>query len=199
MHATDPYAPPSSGFKNQPASSGDLVYSGFWQRVGAYLIDFLIMAPLASLDYFLGGEVRLLQLYILVPSQLLGLFMFIYMVHKYGGSPGKLVMGLRIAMADGSPVTMKAALLRYGVVWALGLLMALATIVAVMSTPDNSHLSLGYMARSQALMAHMPSWHMPLLVLSQVWVWGSLITILCNRKRRAIHDFIAGTVVLRKN
>lgn len=199
MHATDPYAPPSSGFKDQPAGSGELAYSGFWQRVGAYLIDFLIMAPLASLDYFLGGEVRLLQLYVLVPSQLLSLFMFIFMVRRYGGSPGKLLMGLRIAMADGSPVTLKAALLRYCVMWALGMLMALAMIIAVMSTPDNSHMSLGYLARSEALAPYLPSWYTPVLILTQVWVWGSLITILCNRKRRAIHDFIAGTVVLRKS
>lgn len=199
MQATDPYAPPSSGFDKPPTASGELAYSGFWQRVGAYFIDFLIMAPLASLDYFLGGEIRLLQLYVLVPSQILSLFMFIYMVRKYGGSPGKLVMGLRIAMADGAPVTLKAALLRYGVMWSLSVLMALAMILAIMSTPDNSHMSLSYMARSAAVSQYLPSWYTPVLVLTQLWVWGSLITILCNRKRRAIHDFIAGTVVLRKH
>lgn len=201
MHNTDPYAPPASGFTTplaRPGESGALEYSGFWQRVGAYLIDMLIVAPLSALDFFLGGEVRYLQLYLLGPSQLIAFFMFVYMVRKYGGSPGKLLLGLCIRMADGSPVTLKAALLRYAPMWLLGLLMAVAMIMAALSMPDSSHLSLDYMARSLAVAEYLPGWFGAVSVLLQVWVFASLITILCNKKRRAIHDFIAGTVVVRK-
>ena len=33
----------------------------------------------------------------------------------------------------------------------------------------------------------------------QIWFWGELIVILTNKRRRAIHDYIAGTVVITKS
>jgi uncharacterized RDD family membrane protein YckC len=35
-------------------------------------------------------------------------------------------------------------------------------------------------------------------VVLQVWIWIELIVMLTNRRRRALHDFIAGTVVIRR-
>ena len=32
---------------------------------------------------------------------------------------------------------------------------------------------------------------------SQVWLWSELVVLLLNKKRRALHDFIAGTVVVK--
>ena len=32
----------------------------------------------------------------------------------------------------------------------------------------------------------------------QLWTWSELIVMLTNRQRRALHDFIAGTVVIKK-
>ncbi|UUZ53159.1 RDD family protein [Massilia sp. H-1] len=81
-------------------------YSGFWQRVGAYLIDLLVVAPLGALDFFIGGSSHLYPLYIFIPGQCLGLFLHVWMVRKYGGTPGKLVLGLRISMSDGAAVTL---------------------------------------------------------------------------------------------
>lgn len=199
MQTLDPYKPPTSDFKGDPIGvPGELRYSGFWQRVGAYLIDFLIVSPLAALDYFYGGEIRLLPLYILLPSQIIALFMYVFMVSKYGATPGKMVLGLRIVMLDGSPVTLKATLLRYAPIWSLSMLMALGMIVTILNMPDTSYLSLNYMARSAALSENMPGWVGVVNVLLQVFVWGSVITVLANAKRRAIHDFLAGTVVIRK-
>jgi uncharacterized RDD family membrane protein YckC len=42
-----------------------------------------------------------------------------------------------------------------------------------------------------------PAWHPTVTVLLQIWVWGEFVTMLFNKKRRAVHDFIAGTVVIR--
>jgi len=41
-----------------------------------------------------------------------------------------------------------------------------------------------------------PSWYKSLQWIQNAWVWGELIVLLTNRKRRALHDFIAGTVVV---
>ncbi len=199
MSQTDPYSPPLSSLGGPTPNDRDgaLRYSGFWERVGAYLIDFLIMTPFIALDYFFGGESRFYQLYVLVPIQLVSVIMFVYMVVKYGGTPGKLAVGLRIVKVDGSPVTVKTAMLRYGVLWVLSLAMVIITIIATMNMTDEAYTALGYTARSLAVSEGAPML-MTITVVMQLWIFGSLIAILANKKRRTLHDFLAGTVVVRK-
>lgn len=199
MEPVDLYKPPAADFKDQPAgSTGALAYAGFWQRVGAYVIDLLIVSPLALLDFLYGGETRMFQLYMLVPGQLLAIFLYIFMVTRYGGTPGKLLLGMRIAMADGSPVTVKAAMLRYCVIWGLSLAISVGMIMAAMSMSDAAFLNLSYMARAEALSAHAPGFVATATLLLQLWVVACVITMLANKKRRAPHDFLAGTAVVQK-
>ncbi|WP_426105407.1 RDD family protein [Massilia sp. TSP1-1-2] len=202
MSQTDPYSPPQSSLggltpSEQYAKDSGQRYSRFWDRVGAALIDFLIALPLMGLNFFFGGETRLFQLYLLVPVQILTLTMHVYMVVKHGGSPGKMLVGLRIAKLDGSPATLKEAALRYSVLWVFGLASAAMTLSAAMGMSEADYAALSYTERSVALSEQSPYifW---VGALMQVWVWGNLITVLANDKRRALHDFLAGTVVLRK-
>ena len=34
--------------------------------------------------------------------------------------------------------------------------------------------------------------------MQQIWIWSEFVVLLFNRRKRAIHDFIAGTVVILK-
>ena len=203
MSVTDPYSPPQSALgaltpaEQYARDNGELRYSRFWDRVGAGLIDFLIALPLVSLDYFFGSESRYFQLYMLIPVQIFALFMHIFMVTKYGGSPGKLLVGLRIVKLDGAPVTVKEALLRYSVLWVLSIVILAITVSAALGMSAEEYSSLSYLQRSVKLSerSHYMGW---MAAAMQLWTWGGLITVLVSKKRRAPHDFIAGTVVVRK-
>lgn len=203
MSQTDPYSPPQSSLggitpsEQHAIDNGVLRYSGIWQRIGAALIDFVIVLPLLAMDFFFGSESRYFQLYMLVPIQMATLFLHIYMVVKFGGTPGKLLMGLRIAQLDGAAVTVKHAVLRYGVLWALGLVISILTINAALGMTDAEFLSLSYLERTAAVGARVP-FMTPLTILMNVWIWGGVISALATHNRRALHDFVAGTVVLRK-
>jgi len=196
----DPYAPPASSVAGPtPEETGVLRYSGFWQRVGAYLIDMLLVTPLAGIDYLFGSSTHLFPLYMLVPGQCVAIFLHVFMVYKYGATPGKMALGLRVGLADGAPVTLTAALLRYSVLWLIGIVSGITLAMAALKTSDATWTTLGYLQRSQELVANAPGWFMAVSVLSQVWVLASLITMLCNKQRRTLHDFIGGTTVFRKN
>jgi hypothetical protein len=41
--------------------------------------------------------------------------------------------------------------------------------------------------------------HRPIAVASQLWYWGELLVVLMNRRRRSLHDYLAGTVVVRES
>jgi uncharacterized RDD family membrane protein YckC len=203
MPSTDPYSPPQASLAGLTPSeqadrdNGVLRYGGFWRRAGAYLIDALILLPIVGLDYMLSGETRYYHVFALVPGQLIAYFLYIHMVVKYGGTPGKLALGMRVAALDGAPVNWKQAALRYSVLWALALVMSLMTIAAAMGMSDQEYRSFGYLARSTALTEKAPLIG-TCITLMLVWVVACIVSMLANRKRRALHDFIAGTVVVRK-
>jgi uncharacterized RDD family membrane protein YckC len=157
----------------------------------------LILAPLSAGIVYLGQDVRLFQVYWFLPGIAFGLFYSVYLVHRYGGTPGKLVLKIRIALVDGSPVTMRAAALRYAVIFVISLVSGIAGILAVLSVSDEAYLAMGTMERMQVTNEYAPSWSRIAFVLTQVWVWSEFVTMLLNERRRAIHDFIAGTVVVQ--
>ena len=97
----------------------DMKYAGFWRRFAAFWMDLLVLLPLMVLAYFLEGSSRLYRLYWFFPGLLFELWYQVYLVVRYGGTPGKLILNIRIAMVDGSPVTPQAAVVRNAVVLVL--------------------------------------------------------------------------------
>jgi uncharacterized RDD family membrane protein YckC len=199
MQTTNPLAPaaPSVEAASTDRSPPQLQYAGFWRRFAAYWIDLLVWLPLIGITYLLGETTRLFYLYWFVPGLLISLWFDVYLVKRYGGTPGKLLLKTRIAMRDGSPITVKAASIRFAVLLVLGELGAIAIITSTLTMTNEMYFSLGYMARMQKLVELAPPWYATVNVLTQVWVFSEFITMLFNKKRRAVHDFIAGTVVVR--
>jgi uncharacterized RDD family membrane protein YckC len=203
MSQTDPYSPPQASLggltpsEQHDRENGVLHYSTFWQRVGATLIDTLIVLPLFLIEYVFGEQSRMVPLYLLVATELIGAYFFVFMVLRHGGSPGKLLLGLRIANLDGSRVTLKAVAMRYFPLWAVNLAIAAMTVMAGLGMTDEAYKALEYLERSDAMEAQMPLIE-PLTWLMMIWLAASAATLLANAKRRTLHDFIAGTVVVRK-
>jgi uncharacterized RDD family membrane protein YckC len=202
MHQDNPYEPsPASVEGSQPAvvpshQNGELLYAGFWRRFGAYWIDAAIFLPLTGVSYLLGERTRLFYAYWLIPGLLIGLFFHVYLVKRFGGTPGKLVLKTRIALTDGSPVTTKAAFLRYSVLFVLSILSSWALVSGALAMTDEHYFSLSYMAKIETIVSRAPAWYYTVNVLTQIWVWSEFISMLLNMRRRALHDYIAGTVVL---
>jgi uncharacterized RDD family membrane protein YckC len=64
---------------------------------------------------------------------------------------------------------------------------------------DTQYYSLGLLKRTEMLESIAPSWYQVVKITTQIWVWSEFLTMLFNQKRRAIHDFMAGTVVIKKS
>jgi|ERR1017187_4240231 uncharacterized RDD family membrane protein YckC len=175
-----------------------LRYAGFWPRLGALLLDLLIMMPIIALTFWGETRYRLFALYYFVPSTLVGLFYSVYLVRRFGGTPGKLIVGIRIRKLDGGPVGYREAFLRYLPDFVFTLLTSVALILPLLQMTDGEYQSLAFVERTMRIAKLAPSWYKPLQIVQQVWVWGELVVLLTNSKRRALHDFIAGTVVVHR-
>jgi uncharacterized RDD family membrane protein YckC len=173
-----------------------LRYAGFWRRLGAYLLDFLVMLPLGGLIIFGNTQYRFFSLYVLLPMTAFQVFYGIYLVRRFGGTPGKLATGLRIRKVDGSPVGYREATLRFFPELGLWFLLSVALLVPLFQITDDAYFSFSVFQRPLYLIRIAPSWYQPVNVANQIWIWSEFIVLLTNRKRRALHDFIAGTVVI---
>jgi uncharacterized RDD family membrane protein YckC len=63
---------------------------------------------------------------------------------------------------------------------------------------DGDFAALTSKTRGNRLRELAPPWYKPLEIAGQVWVWSEFVVLLTNKKRRALHDYLAGTVVIRR-
>lgn len=182
----------------KPTFQADVEYGGFWRRVGALLLDALIMTPIFSVTYLGVQYSKMFYVWSFIPSLLLGLFYSVWLVQKFGGTPGKRILGMRIALENGAAITPKAALLRYSVIGILTSIQSYGLLVATRNISDESYYGVAYLQKILALTAAAPSFYPWISALSRLWMVAVAVTMLCNYRRRALHDYIAGTVVLRE-
>jgi uncharacterized RDD family membrane protein YckC len=117
------------------STPGSMRYGGFWIRVLAKFIDGIIVGipvmtlyMIAVFGFGMGGaamqpgqipDVAMLmaslglQLGLQVIGIILGAFYNVFFVVKYGATPGKMIVGLRIIMANGDRLGVGRAIGRY--------------------------------------------------------------------------------------
>jgi uncharacterized RDD family membrane protein YckC len=181
----------------QPIAETKSKYASIWQRLGAYWLDVLILFPIVALGIWGGEQSQLFSAYYFVPGVLFGLWYHVYLVKRYGGTAGKLIMGIKIAKLEGEPVGYREAVLRYSVLFALATINQVAFIQTTMGMSDADYYAFDWQERILRIQELAPSWLESITLLTNIWVWSEFVVMLTNKKRRAIHDFIAGTVVVR--
>jgi uncharacterized RDD family membrane protein YckC len=202
MAERNPYAAPTAPLiaadepTRLPSDPEQFEYAGFWRRVGAILLDWIFMIPLGLVLFLLLFSTSRAYLYFALPNFAVSLFYFVYLVKRFGGTPGKRISGMRITMVDGSPVTTRAAILRY---LPFFIPQALSMLLMVRATfaPIEGYDSMNFLEKMQTLQQGTTSWSVGLTTLTYAWWIATAITLGANRRRRAAHDYLAGTVVLR--
>jgi len=181
-----------------PTQADGVRYAGFWRRFGALLLDLLILSPYLLLcawaqqyrAYWLWGIPRVL---------IVVLCFHVYLVRRYGGTPGKLLEHLQIRKVNLEPVGYREAILRELLGTIISLLSATALLIAALKMTDAQVLAGDYRARMQHIEALQPSWAIKVVWVRQLWWCGEVLFLLSNDKKRTISDFIAGTVVVIQN
>ncbi|NQZ30855.1 MAG: RDD family protein [Oceanospirillaceae bacterium] len=175
------------------------VYAGFWKRFGAGVVDMLVMLPFMYLTYLLEGLSLVVAMGAVVISSSLYSAYSLFFHYKYGATLGKMATGIKVTLPDGKRIGIREALLRSSVDICFAVLLLTAQMTAL-SIADFPMLStLGFTERSEYLLSIYPSWYAKVDIASLVWVFSELFVLLLNKRKRALHDFIAGTVVINKD
>jgi uncharacterized RDD family membrane protein YckC len=160
-------------------------YKTFSKRFYAGLLDGLVLLPAGFLDYLVIESKN--TAVIATGTVFSYCLFFVYSVYFHwstGQTLGKKWMGIRVI--DKSEVrllTLKQSFMRdsiYMLLQVIGLVILVSQIIELGEYPLDGSAIKSYL-----------DW------LSMLWFLLEIATILTNRRRRAIHDFLAGSVVIR--
>ncbi len=174
---------------------GIKVYGGFWRRLLAGVLDSLVLLPLMLLFPLLRITGHGWAFLTAVPAALAFVLFNVWFNARFGGTPGKLAVRLRITRPDGSRIGWREAWMRSSVDLVFAILFALAELWLLMQ-PDAWPYLRPEMVDIEG--SHLTAFFQWVFILQQIWIWSELFVLLLNRRRRAIHDLIAGTVVVKR-
>ena len=163
-------------------------YSTFWPRFWAATIDGIIFAIILYVECLVFGveystQDKFLQALNGVQFALYAIFMHGY----FGQTIGKMIMDVKVLNHDTeTEINVKQALLRESVNLALNITWVLIILVVAISLEMSGAISKGL---SYAVIGFG--------ILAMVWGVSEFVTMLFNDKRRALHDYIGKTVVVR--
>jgi uncharacterized RDD family membrane protein YckC len=163
-------------------------YQTFWPRFWAGWIDGLVLIPLAGVDWLVQRVTDapiLLALWFVLYT--FGYDIYSVTLHaKYGQTLGKMAMGIRVLSASEAKLSLRQALLRDAVPILISSVSIIYWLPRIASGAGQYSDSLELTWVDEASIFG-----------SLIWFVAELVTMLTNSKRRAIHDFIAGSVVVR--
>lgn len=146
-----------------------------WRRAVAYVMDkAVLLLALEVISILLGDENPLSMVMFVLVCALYG----VLCVYRFGGTVGKLALGLRVTSVNAMPVTMLQSFLRYSpylVLDGLSLLIMNETLEKGKDLPPDVQL---------------------VATLSLVWLVASVYALFSSKERRTLHDHLAYTFVV---
>ncbi|WP_276358948.1 RDD family protein [Daejeonella sp. H1SJ63] len=173
------------------------LYAGFWVRLASLLLDLIFMLPVIFVIQYLNGLGKNVYFYTLLPSLAFGFWYDIYLPKKYGWTPGKQVAGIKILRLDGKAIGWKEAILRHSVMFFLTLSSSIWMTMSLLSADDEIFKSLSWIKQTQYLRSLSPDFFKFYNWASNIWIYSEFIVLLLNKRKRAIHDYLAETVIVR--
>ena len=163
----------------------DSKYSTGVKRFWAAIVDGIVLLPFILIDNWIFKEPR--HIYVGFAWNAFLIFasaLYVTLLHyKFGQTIGKWVVGIQVLdVGETRKLTLRQAVLRDIFEWILAIAGTLYYGYRIFSINTDHTLINEY-----AEFGSTPSW---------IWTLVELVTMLTNRKRRALHDFIAGSVVV---
>ncbi len=177
---------------------GRRVFAGFWVRLDAGLIDMLVLSPLWILAIWSRRFGIEAVVAVEAVNTLVGGLYFVVFAALLGATPGKLLLGLMITRPDGTAIGWSEAWRRY----AVDLALVAAYVSALLWFLQTADVAASAEHGVWAALANGPPWsggaYDAVLALFALWALANAVVLVVQRRKRAIHDFIGGTVVVRR-
>lgn len=179
--------------------NGQKVYAGFWRRLCSFYVDVLIIVPVSIFFVWLEGFDRTLAIFIVVLSSMLFTMYTVFFNARFGGTLGKLAVGIRITKPDGTRIGWKEAWKRSAVDLVFAFFVLVLQVWSLILVDPGDYASMKWIQRGSLVLKYFPDSYHTVQVFQNIWIWSEFVVLLFNTRKRALHDFIAETVVIKKN
>jgi uncharacterized RDD family membrane protein YckC len=173
-------------------------YATFWQRFAAAWIDFFVLLPFTLIQSWLGSASKTAALVLVLPMTSAYLGYTIYCHGRFGQTVGKYATGIRVLRTTGERLAGEklGCAVQSTLRFPFSVSVHRSSRWLPLQTPSITTLAGCSALRIFRRLSRLGlAWTS---TASQIWVWSELVTMLFNKRRRALHDFIAGTVVKAK-
>ena len=166
-------------------------FKTFWRRFWAGQVDGIVLMPLFYLNMFIWNQAESIATPVLLlwhVVQMLSFYIYSISLHAaFGQTLGKMLLHVKVVDVTERPITISQAIRRDIVPLALAFIAVAQNAVPILRgenllKPTHVHFGFGMII---------------MLLTGAGWFWAEVLTMLTNRKRRAIHDLMAGTVVIQ--
>lgn len=178
--------------------NNEKVYAGFGKRFGSAIVDMVILIPFMLMSHFIESLSLSMAIISVALLSLLYSAYTMYFHYRFGATIGKMALGIKVTLPNGERIGIKQAALRSSVDLAFALFMVGAQVIAISNADPEVYLNASWIERAEYITPLFPAWYGIVEIASQLWYWGEFIILLFNERERALHDFIAGTVVIRQ-
>ncbi len=182
---------------SQDTFPNSFAYVPFWGRVGAGTLDLVLCLPWFWIHHWCQqAAFRLWSPAPLLALQVIGFAVWVACISRFGATPGKLLLGMRIVDSKGNTLSLERAGLRnldYLLSIALSVLDYGEIFAAAPPAPrPQSWSAMGdYLLAHETIYAQAQHWWI-------VYFLADFLVVATNSKKRALHDYIAGSYVVTK-
>jgi uncharacterized RDD family membrane protein YckC len=173
-------------------------YAGFGKRLGASFIDALVLLPVTIGYFLLYKQSRNFVLIFTILAPLITLAYTIVFHALWGQTLGKRAVHIRVVKVSGEAIAWREAFLRSLGDIVFNTLGAIGMLVALLHFPEAEYAPLDWRERYRHIFELRPMWDYWTSNLSLLWFWSEFVVLLFNKKKRALHDFMAGTLVIQE-
>jgi uncharacterized RDD family membrane protein YckC len=165
-------------------------YAGFWIRLGAALIDMLVLIPIIGISMY--NQFDLKSIVLLYVITLISSLYKPLMEWRYGATLGKMACKIKVVNEDLKPISIDQSFGRY-IPWGISAVIQLMAATFIFSDPSfksaTTFIEIGLIAQESPLNNISNIYNLVFLV-----IVGSLVI---DKKSRGFHDKIAKTTVIK--
>lgn len=172
-------------------------YAGMWRRLGANLIDAnIIIIPFFFLLNWVQTTSKPVALILILPIAFISTFYTIFFHAKYGQTLGKMAVKIQVQTIDFQSINWVQALTRSSFDLLFSILSCISSFIIISGIPEANFTDL----TARELGRYFEFVERPFfkisLDISVLWLISEIIVVLFNKKKRALHDFLAKTIVV---
>lgn len=172
------------------------ICAGFWPRFASTWADKGILWVLGRI-FTLSRNYSLQHFWwVSILAYFMYLFYSVVCVALWGQTPGKALVKIKVVGLEGQPIGWGKAILRNSVVAVLSLWFLILEIQTIHNISPGEFSALDISDRGEFIFHHLPEQATIINYILFAFIWSEFIVIFLNRRKRALHDFIAGTLVV---